>query len=118
MIDGAVGADRIGAQLARLRGARLAVGDIERVAVGRERHRARRCRVVGDAARHPGAPVVALEAQHRTMIQEGKDRRPERDHGMARIGEIDPVLPVDHEVARLIVILAVEQRIDRLQRLP
>ena len=32
---------------------------------------------------------------------------------MTRVGEIEPALPVDDEIARLIVILAVEQGIDR-----
>src|SRR5262249_48693645 len=60
-----------------------------------------------------GATVVAREPQHRAMIEEREDRRPERNDGMARIGEPDPPPPVDRDIARLVVILAVEQRIDR-----
>src|SRR5215471_17123711 len=47
------------------------------------------------------------------MIEEREDRRPERNDGMARVGEPNTALPVDHEIARLVVILAVEQRIHR-----
>ena len=61
----------------------------------------------------PGTTVVALEPQYRAVIEEREDRRAERDDGMARIGEIKPALLVDDEIARLVVILAVEQRIDR-----
>src|SRR5262249_51856610 len=46
-------------------------------------------------------------------IEERKDRRPERNDRMARVGEVDAVLPVDDEIARLIVVLAVEQSVDR-----
>src|SRR5262249_34363411 len=44
--------------------------------------------------------------------EEGEDLGAEGDHRMMRIGEPDAVLAVDHEVARLIVALAVEQRLD------
>src|SRR5262249_4679998 len=47
------------------------------------------------------------------MIEEWKDRWSKRNDRMARIGEIDAVLPVDDEIARLIVILAIEQGVDR-----
>ena len=46
------------------------------------------------------------------MIKERKDRWPERNNGMEWIGEIDAVVPVDDEIARLIVILAIELGID------
>src|SRR5262249_49296626 len=47
------------------------------------------------------------------MIEEWKDRWSKRNDRMARIGEIDAVLPVDDQIARLIVILAIEQGVDR-----
>src|SRR5262249_60037917 len=37
----------------------------------------------------------------------------EGNAGMAGIGEIDAVLPIDNKVARLIMVLAVKERIDR-----
>jgi hypothetical protein len=47
------------------------------------------------------------------VVKEWKDRWPERNDGMAGIGEIDAVLPIDNKVARLIMVLAVKERIDR-----
>src|SRR5215472_627783 len=47
------------------------------------------------------------------MIEEWKDRWSERNDRMARIGEIDAILPVDDEIAWLIVVLAIEQGVDR-----
>src|SRR5215475_14248382 len=113
MIERAVVADRIRTQFAALAVARLSVGDIKRLLVRRQQHGARADRVVGEPRRHPGAAVVAGEPQHRAMIEERKDRRPEWDDRMTRVGEVEPVLPVGGQVARLVVILAVEQRIDR-----
>src|SRR5215471_2714575 len=113
MLERAVGADRVGTQLARLLRTRQAVGDVKRALVVREQHRAGADGVVGEPRRRPGAAVVAFKAQHRAVVKEWKDRWPERNDGMAGIGEIDAVLPIDNKVARLIMVLAVKERIDR-----
>jgi hypothetical protein len=113
MIEGTVAANGIGAQFAALAFARLTISDIERFLVGRQQDRARADGIVGHPRCHPGAAIIALEPQHGAVIEERKDRRAERNDRVARIGEIDTVPPVDDEIARLIVILAIEQRIDR-----
>src|SRR6516225_1029256 len=113
MLERAVGADRVGTQLAPLLRTRQAVGDVKRALVVREQHRAGADGVVGEPRRRPGAAVVAFKAQHRAVVKEWKDRWPKRDDGMAGIGEIDAVLPIDNKVARLIMVLAVKERIDR-----
>ena len=113
MIERAVVADGICAQLAPLTFARLAVGDVKRFLIWRQQYRAGADRVVGQPGRDPGSAVIALKTQHRAMIEKREDRRPERNDRMARIGEIESALPVDNEIARLIVIFAVEQGVDR-----
>src|SRR5262249_47439283 len=102
-----------GTQLPTLPFAWLAVSDVKRFLVRRQQHCTGADRVVGKPTRDPGAPVIAFEPQHGAMIEEWKDRWPERNDWMARVGEIDAVLPVDDESARLVVILAIEQGVDR-----
>src|SRR5262249_41061032 len=89
MRERAVGADRVGTQLAAVLRTRQAVGDVKRVLVVREQHRAGADGVVGEPRRCPGAAVVAFKAQHRAVVKEWKDRWPKRNDGMAGIGEID-----------------------------
>src|SRR5262245_8217150 len=113
MLERAVGADRVGTQLAALLRTRQAVGDVKRVLIMREQHRARADRVVGEPRGRPGAAVVAFKAQHRAVVKEWKDRWPERNEGMAGICEIDAVLPIHNKIARLIMVLAIKERIDR-----
>src|SRR5215472_17408275 len=47
------------------------------------------------------------------MFEEWEDRGAEWNHGVTRVGETDAVLAIDDEIAWLIVVLAVEQGVDR-----
>src|SRR6266545_6830192 len=89
VIDGAVVADRIGAQLPFVTLARLAIRHVQGLLVRRQQHRARGDRVEGDTRGDPGAAIVALEPEHRAVLEERKDGRAERNRRMARIGELD-----------------------------
>jgi len=72
MVDRAVVADRIGAQLAFVTLARLAIRHVEGLLVRRQQHRPRGYRVEGDASGDPGTAIVALEAEHRAVLEERK----------------------------------------------
>src|SRR5262249_58440739 len=101
MLERAVGADRVGTQLAPLLRTRQAVGDVKRALVVREQHRAGADGVVGEPRRRPGAAVVAFNAQHRAVVKEWKDRWPERNDGMAGGGGKEGGVADDQKERRL-----------------
>src|SRR5262249_61091191 len=73
MLKRAVGADRVGTELAPLLRTRQAVGDVKRALVVREQHRARADGVVGEPRRRPGAAVGAVKAHDRAAATEWTD---------------------------------------------
>src|SRR5262249_18764022 len=73
MLERAVGVVRVGTQLTPLLRTRQAVGDVNRVLVVREQHRARADGVVGQPRRRPGAAGAVSEAVQRAVVKDWKD---------------------------------------------